>query len=350
MPLSAAPIVLSPDRASDAATAATSLHTVATTVSLLGRHGIAPEALLAGSGITPACLTEPARLVTHAQELVVFANARRLLGDDTFGLRLGQSLHISSYGLLGYTLLVSPTLRQALASAIRFPLLLGSYFRLRVEEKGDTARLVADGYHYRADLHALNAEMCLSSMWTIARDCTGLPLAPSAVTLAFRAPAHHALYADIFGQAGTFEASENALIFPAEWLDRPQPLADPVSYHMALEHCERLEGEWAASQGSGFVARALRLVRTDPARYAQAPQLAAALHVSERTLRRRFAALGTSFQAVIDQVRCEEAQHFLRHTALPVSAIAERLGFAEPASFRHAFQRWTGRRPSDIRR
>jgi AraC-like DNA-binding protein len=39
----------------------------------------------------------------------------------------------------------------------------------------------------------------------------------------------------------------------------------------------------------------------------------------------------------------------LRDSALSVAAVAERLGYAEPASFVRAFRRWTGTTPEAFR-
>ncbi|WP_293760530.1 AraC family transcriptional regulator [uncultured Aquitalea sp.] len=327
-----------------------SMHGVVATAALSAERGVPVEALLAGSGIPPERLQEPARLISHHQELTVFDNARRLTGDESLGLLLGKAMHVSSYGILGYTMLVSPTVRVALDTAIRFPLLLGSYFRLEVTEEGKTARLRACDYAYHADLYRFNAEMCLSSMWSIIRDCMGVRWAPTAVRMRFAEPGHAGLYPSMFGQAGQFGADEDAVLFPAKWLDRPQPLADAVSFHMALEQCERQQTQWLNSEGSALIARVQGLMQADPARFASVAELTAAMHMSERTLRRKLAALGTSFQALLDQARHQQALHLLHHTSLPITRIAERLGFAEPASFRHAFARWTGRRPSDLRR
>jgi AraC-like DNA-binding protein len=73
--------------------------------------------------------------------------------------------------------------------------------------------------------------------------------------------------------------------------------------------------------------------------------LAGALHLTERTLRRRLDKDGITFQSLLDDVRRDEAVRLLDDHALSVAAIAERLGYSEPRSFRHAYRRWTGKTP-----
>ncbi|MFN3340993.1 MAG: helix-turn-helix transcriptional regulator, partial [Dietzia sp.] len=74
--------------------------------------------------------------------------------------------------------------------------------------------------------------------------------------------------------------------------------------------------------------------------------VAAALGVSVRTLRRRLAEEGTGFQQLLDEVRQSLAEEMLSTGMLRVEDIALRLGYAEASSFIHAFKRWTGTLPS----
>jgi AraC-like DNA-binding protein len=69
--------------------------------------------------------------------------------------------------------------------------------------------------------------------------------------------------------------------------------------------------------------------------------------MTERTLRRRLEKDGISFQALLDDVRRDEAARLLDDPALTVAAIAEHLGYSEPRAVRHAYRRWTGRAPRD---
>ena len=151
----------------------TTLHTVTLATQMLGRTGIASERLLDGSGIRPDELDNPARLICHAQELQVLANALNCTRDPALGLLLGQHMHVSAYGMLGYTLLASPTLGDALQLAIDHPALLGSYFQLALQHEDDEVRLVASGYRYAPELTVFNTELCLASLLTVIQDLLG---------------------------------------------------------------------------------------------------------------------------------------------------------------------------------
>jgi AraC-like DNA-binding protein len=78
-------------------------------------------------------------------------------------------------------------------------------------------------------------------------------------------------------------------------------------------------------------------------------EVAAVLCMSERTLRRRLHKEGTTFAALCDEIRRSTAEQLLSCSRLPIEHIAGRLGYAEPASFIHAFKRWKGRTPGAYR-
>ena len=58
---------------------------------------------------------------------------------------------------------------------------------------------------------------------------------------------------------------------------------------------------------------------------------------------------GRSYQDLLDQVRAEHATRYLQNTRLPLSSIAYLIGFNDASNFRRAYQKWTGRSPTDVR-
>jgi len=66
-------------------------------------------------------------------------------------------------------------------------------------------------------------------------------------------------------------------------------------------------------------------------------------------LRRRLDALGTSYNALLVEVRKKLAIRYLLNTPMTTEAISEQLNYSDAANFRHAFKRWTGRSPREYR-
>jgi AraC-like DNA-binding protein len=68
--------------------------------------------------------------------------------------------------------------------------------------------------------------------------------------------------------------------------------------------------------------------------------------MSRQTLFRRLKAEGTTFEAVLDELRRRSALHYLCAKQLSVNATAYLLGFSDPSAFSRAFKRWTSSSPS----
>jgi AraC-like DNA-binding protein len=71
---------------------------------------------------------------------------------------------------------------------------------------------------------------------------------------------------------------------------------------------------------------------------------------SPRTLIRRLVAEGVTYQALLDEAKSEMACWMLKNTPLPMSAIAERLGFVDDTNFSRSFRRWRGSTPMAYRK
>ncbi len=71
------------------------------------------------------------------------------------------------------------------------------------------------------------------------------------------------------------------------------------------------------------------------------------LDISERTLRRKLAALGTSHSALLEEVRRDLALKLEERGGLPQIEVATRVGYRSAAAYRRAFRAWTGMSPEN---
>ena len=74
--------------------------------------------------------------------------------------------------------------------------------------------------------------------------------------------------------------------------------------------------------------------------------VAAALGINPRTLHRRLAREGTTFEAIREHVRRDLTVHYLAQSDIGMIEVAARLGYAEPAVLTRACRRWFGRSPN----
>ena len=73
------------------------------------------------------------------------------------------------------------------------------------------------------------------------------------------------------------------------------------------------------------------------------------LNISDRTLQRRLKAEDISFHGLVDDVRRELLELYLRDLSISLKEITHRLGFADQSSFTRAVHRWYGKSPRAVR-
>jgi AraC-like DNA-binding protein len=124
-------------------------------------------------------------------------------------------------------------------------------------------------------------------------------------------------------------------------------MANRATLRLAREQCERdLEG---LGLDGGLAERVLSVLAPDDA-VRTVDQVAASMHLSARTLKRRLAAQGVTFSTLLDSHRREKALLLLRSHRLSIDEISDRLGYSTVPNFIRAFRRWTGKTPGAYRR
>lgn len=312
-------------------------------------RGVAPEVSLAGTGLTAAELSDPTREVLAAQELGVIRNVVAALGAvPGLGLEAGLRFRLSSYGIWGFALVTSPTLRSAVDVAFQFLDLTFAFSRIERRLCGEDLQIVLGAEEVEPELRRFVVERDAAAIRVLALDLLAEPVT-AAVEFAFPEPPAEVVgrATALFGVRPLYGAPETVLTLPAALLDHPLPQANEVTMAMALGQCRDLLDRRRARGGlSGQVRDQILAGLAGPP---DARAVASALHLGERTLRHRLAAEGTTFRSLLDEVRERLAEEMLVLDSLPVAEIARRLGYVEVSSFSQAFRRWKGTSPRAFR-
>ncbi|WP_247258257.1 helix-turn-helix domain-containing protein, partial [Pseudomonas moorei] len=145
-----------------------------------------------------------------------------------------------------------------------------------------------------------------------------------------------------------FGTGQNSIAFKVNILGRHLPQANSVTASMCAQQCAELLEQRRVKVGTvSIVKRYLSIVGGVSSNQAAMAKL---MNTSERTLKRRLSEEGTTFRSLVMQARYEMAKELLETQAIPVSDIAERLGFSDASSFSQAFKRWHGCGPQSYRK
>jgi AraC-like DNA-binding protein len=317
-------------------------------LSLARERGLDPDALLAEAGI-PEALLDDARATVPVER--VHALVRILLartGDPALGLAAGRQYHLATFGLLGAVAAVTPTAREMIRLFVDYTHLTFTFFVLDFEEQGDRGRIVFVDDGDLGDLHRFYVDREIAFVHFMAHEFWPERGLIAAVDFDYAEPADAAQYRGLCTCPVRFGVEPAAIELDFA-RDQPRTDVNPLGVALLTEH---LRSFGQARESDDPVDRVRREITLSVARRRTLPELeaiAGALGLSERALRRRLAAAGTSFRALADGVLAPLAKRFLRDSTLSVAAVADRLGYSEPASFVRAFRRWTGTTPDAFR-
>jgi len=341
---------LSSGAITDAAAAATGLPGAYAyeLVAHCGRWRVTPEALLDGTRLTLESLKDPATRLTLEQITALVDRALALTREPALAFSLGVNMRLSWHGFLGFAAMTAPTVGEALAIAEQFSLTRTPAFGLSTYVQGSTASVVLEERAPLGTLREFAVIALLVGMSHIADELTGRAL-PGVAECAFPEPAYAVGLRTILAEGGRtmrFGQPAHRLVFDASILDIAITTADPAAMQLVRAQCDR---ELAAiAETRGFVGRVRSAAAGDDG-FRSLDDVARAMRVSTRTLKRRLADQGTSFTDVLDEVRRQRALLLLDDRRLGMGDVAGRLGYSDVANFTRAFRRWTGQTPAAFR-
>lgn len=311
---------------------------------VLAQRGVDTDAFLRA---LPLPRPVPPRLPSRTLDQAV-ALALRWTGDADFGLDAGACWHPSDLGTLGYAWLSSDSLRTGLQRLARYQAVLGQRMAARCI---DTPEGLFFEFRHGRDEGVLGQALArfeLSVLNAMLRVNLGPEARARRVLLRQPEPADRRPYEDCFQAPVRFGQAQDALLFSTADADRPlataqRALARVFDEHLALELAALHADDWVARCQAWLLEQ---LTSGEPGE----ADLARAMAMSPRTLRRRLSAQGSGYRALLAAARYRLAQRYLVDPGRSVSEIAYLLGFSEPSAFSRAFKQWSGQAPATFRR
>ncbi|CAI6080787.1 putative HTH-type transcriptional regulator [Paenibacillus sp. JJ-100] len=317
----------------------------------LVHKGIPPESFFKDMDVVPAQMENPdARIpVTELERMM------RLAADYTndlyFGLNQGGRLDMADLSLVGYVMMHSRTIGDALIAYQRYNDILYSGFQLEweVNETDLIIRLSVQHEDVPLSRHCVE-DMTVSVIHLINKLANHLVVIRE---VQFRHEAPDAVndlspYINAFGVTPQFGAVHTLLRLPKETLELPVLYSDAKMLKVFEKMAEEARADLYASQP--FSSKVSRfIIESLPSFFPTLQHTAAHLGMSIRTLQSRLREEGTTFHDISVQVRKELAQRYLQRGSYSVGDIAYALHFSEQSAFQNAFKKWTGLTPGQYR-
>lgn len=315
-------------------------------VTLVRRWNISAEELLEGLGLTEADLEVPHARISVETMCAVSERARMLTAEPGIGFYVGMQKRLAMYGYLGFAAMSAATLREGIELAVRYTPIVSTSLSFELRVHGDTATLTIDEHADLGPAHDIGIFSLLVGMRQLTSMMVGQDLGEAVTDIPLAKPAYFDRFAHLLPGV-RFDQPKLRVHFAASALDLPLVAPDRAALALAREACERQLNELGFDRQ--LPARVRRLaIGADGLRGIDA--VARALGLSTRTLKRKLAAEGESFSALVERERQDRALELLHASEQTLEEIAQHLGYSSVPNFSRAFRRWRGESPAQYRR
>lgn len=310
------------------------------------RQPAAVAALLIEAGITPEVLDSPKARISPATFGTMWRLMAQTFDDEFFGMD-SHPMKAGSFTMLCNTVIHCATLEHAIHRALRFlHLTLDDIEGKLVKDEIDARIVVVERQEFSRPFIAGTLLLIIHGLacWLVGRHI-------SLAGASFRSP--EPAFADewkvIFSPQVRFDQDDTAISFSNINLALPNIRNERSLKRFLRDAPANFLVKYRNSDGvTASVRRHLK--RLPPLSWPGFELLAKEMHTSTSTLRRRLEQEGQSYRSIRNDLRYDLALDHLSQSALTISEIAQKLGFAEPSAFHRAFQKWAGASPGAYRR
>jgi AraC-like DNA-binding protein len=305
-----------------------------------------PAPLYRKAGINPALLKKSdARIgISHVDEL--WRLAAELLDDPCFGIKMTANWHPSYVGALGYAWCASSTLRTAFNRVVRYIHVVSEDLDIELADTPAGLKVILD---LEKSVFTLpqHHDVVLSVIMHMCRFNYGDELMPTEVCMAHSQPPCEKIISAFFRIPVIYDAPASSITLSKSDVDMTLRSGNR---ELALLHDEFLM-KYLIEIKKGDIVRQIQsvIIENLPSGNVTDNLIARELNLSERSLQRKLKERGTSFRAVLDNVREMAAIQYIKNPVNSMSDIAFLLGFSEQSAFSRAFKKWTGTSPIKYR-
>ncbi|HEX4339076.1 MAG TPA: AraC family transcriptional regulator [Polyangiaceae bacterium] len=309
--------------------------------------GVVPAVVdeLSAAGIGSAEFANPSTRVSHRLMMHLLDRCVAASGDPALGLRAGEQLEPANGDVLAHASPFVATLGDAMRCISQYLRLVSDAEEVTLAGAGEFVEWrfrSTDGVPRPA---AVN-DFIIASMMKLARLRLAKYEPPTELRFMHERPSYASAY-DRFETRVVFGAPYNAIVMPKSRLAMPMQRKTVAGEAFELHARQVLQRMNRKDGLSGRVREEVALHLSTGV--VSMNWIAEHLAMSVATLRRRLGDEGTTYAEVVDDIRKQLADRYLKERALTVSEIAFLLGFANVTAFHRAFKRWRGMPPAAYR-
>lgn len=273
-------------------------------------------------------------------------------GRIDFPLIIAKQFHPGTFNALGYAMMSSNCLKDALARISQYKRVVSNTCSLILKEDGEQLVLDMSVFTYEDTGRAvLSHELILTFLATLlefSKRLVGAHLKPKKLMLSISKPAHDLKYLhDFFECEIEFSCVKPGIIFDLSEskleLLSSNPLMTQVHEKMLDELLVRIDKDDLVHSVRNEIYHMLPLGAPTQS------EVAKQLCMSLRNLQRKLNEQNTSYKEILEHSRKKLSIEYMKQPHLSLSEIGYLVGFATVANFNRAFKRWTNFSPGKYR-
>jgi len=289
---------------------------------------------------------DPNARIPYAKVETLWKEMITLVDDPYIGLKIPALWHPSYGGGFSYAWLASSSLRSAFERFVRYLRVVTEGHEYTIEETNREFSVI-----HSFNKEALNIPQIVDAHFAIlvslCRINYGQNLAPVSISFTHLAPEETGEYFAFFRCPIIFDAPDNRITLTQEVVDKrllsANPLLAELNDQVMINYLAKLEGDNIIERVKAIIVDQL------PSGNVTDGSVADSLYISKRTFHRRLQQEETTFRLILNDLRHELADKYIKDSRLNLNEISFLLGFSESSSFSRAFKRWTGSSPSTYR-
>lgn len=321
------------------------------TLDMLRERGIDGSDVLHRHGLNMSAL-DPSSEIGRDKELAILAELLPRAQDPSLGFEMGTRFGLAGYGPLTMLLMTCKNVFEGFQLGIRYQALTYLFGELSMEPGQHDTRLLITPIPLPDSVHDILMERDMVGTFRLVNDIQtqlGLQLGPKEIGLPYPRPDHYPQLEAYFQCPVRFDQPVCHALIDNQTLAQNMPGHNKMAQDMYRAQCDAQLSQRQPPLDN-LQTRLSAYLQLFVRHFPNAQDTARAFGVTERTLRRHLQHEGTTFQQLLDQVRCDKACRYLQHSEHSVAEIADLLGYSESAALIRAFERWKGVTPARFRR
>lgn len=300
--------------------------------------GVDVGAVLKKAGL-PEDLLNHKKILLEEEAYYRFLEAvGQVTADPSLPIRLATGAQVQAFSAPIFAAWCSPNGKVCLERLARYKKLIGP-MELQLEEQGDTLSVAWVPGNPSLTLPAFLVQSETAFLLAMLRKATGEKILPREIQLQ---PGAASPALEAFAGRALVTGDRNRMTFVRKDMELPFISRNEALWnYFEPEMNRRLSDLEVDESVSGRVRSALTELL--PGGNFSISDAAGKLGIGTRTLQRKLAEEGTTFQKQLNSTREVLALHYLEHTTMTTGDIAYLLGYAELNSFLRAFTVWTGK-------